>query len=97
MAANVAYTVVPGFTVTTEVDWDRYGHFDDGTPFGNWTKADKKNSRDGIVRFQRSFGSLYDLNGEARGDAAGLFVREQWLSNWVLVNSPPYRPRSRPC
>ncbi|BCG83486.1 porin [Mesorhizobium sp. 113-3-3] len=55
LAANVAYTIVPGFTVTTEVDWDHFGHFDDGTPFGNFTKADKKNSVGGIVRFQRSF------------------------------------------
>ncbi|TPJ82750.1 porin [Mesorhizobium sp. B2-6-2] len=55
LAANVAYTIVPGFTITTEVDWDHYGHFDDGTPFGNWTKADKKNSVGGIVRFQRNF------------------------------------------
>ncbi|RUU03464.1 porin [Mesorhizobium sp. USDA-HM6] len=55
LAANVAYTIVPGFTITTEVDWDHFGHFDDGTPFGNWTKADKKDSVGGIVRFQRSF------------------------------------------
>ncbi|RWM09649.1 MAG: porin [Mesorhizobium sp.] len=55
LAANIAYTIVPGFTITTEVDWDHFGHFDDGTPFGNWTKADKKNSVGGIVRFQRSF------------------------------------------
>ena len=55
LAANVAYTVVPGFTVTTEVNWDHYGHFDDGSLFGNWTKADKKNNWGGIVRFQRNF------------------------------------------
>ncbi|MGX5802204.1 porin [Bradyrhizobium sp. Arg314] len=55
LAANVAYTIVPGFTITTEVDWDHFGHFNDGTPFGNWTKADKKDSVGGIVRFQRSF------------------------------------------
>ncbi|WP_095090594.1 porin [Mesorhizobium sophorae] len=55
LAANVAYTIVPGFTITTEVDWDHFGHFDDGTPFGNFTKADKKDSVGGIVRFQRNF------------------------------------------
>ncbi|PBC01216.1 porin [Mesorhizobium sp. WSM3860] len=55
LAANVAYTIVPGYTITTEVDWNHFGHFDDGTPFGNWTKADKKDSVGGIVRFQRSF------------------------------------------
>ncbi|RWK26231.1 MAG: porin [Mesorhizobium sp.] len=55
LAANIAYTIVPGFTITTEVDWDHYGHFGDGTSAVNWTKADKKNSVGGIVRFQRSF------------------------------------------
>lgn len=55
MAANVAYTIVPGYTITTEVDWNHFGHFYDGTPFGNWTKADKKDSVGGIVRFQRNF------------------------------------------
>ncbi|TIQ34587.1 MAG: porin [Mesorhizobium sp.] len=55
LAANVAYTIVPGFTITTEVDWDHFGHFGDGTSAVNWTKADKKNSVGGIVRFQRSF------------------------------------------
>ncbi len=55
VAANVAYDIVPGFTVTGEVDYDHFGHFDDGTPFGNWTGATKKNSVGGIVRFQRSF------------------------------------------
>ena len=55
--ANVrpAYTIVPGFTVTTEVDWDHFGHFNDGTIYGNWTKAKKEDSIGGIVRFQRSF------------------------------------------
>ncbi|RAZ91207.1 porin [Mesorhizobium hawassense] len=55
LAANVAYTIVPGFTITTEVDWDHFGHFDDGTIYGNFTKADKKDSVGGMVRFQRSF------------------------------------------
>ncbi|MFA6155280.1 porin [Mesorhizobium sp.] len=54
IAANVAYTVVPGFTVTAEVDYlnaGKYGDFD----FNNWTKANKKSSLGGILRFQRSF------------------------------------------
>ncbi|RWE32505.1 MAG: porin [Mesorhizobium sp.] len=55
VAANVAYDVVPGLTVTAEVDYDHFGHFNDGTPFGNWTAADKKNSIGGLLRFQRSF------------------------------------------
>ncbi|WP_434721841.1 porin [Mesorhizobium sp. RIZ17] len=55
VAANVAYTAVPGFTVTAEVDYDHFGHFDDGTAFGNWTGANKKNSVGGILRFQRDF------------------------------------------
>ncbi|RWL80115.1 MAG: porin, partial [Mesorhizobium sp.] len=55
LAANVAYTVVPGFTVTAEVDWDHYGRFDNPSLYGNWTNADKKNSVGGILRFQRDF------------------------------------------
>ncbi|PBB98239.1 porin [Mesorhizobium sp. WSM3862] len=55
VAANVAYDVVPGFTVTAEVDWNHYGNFDTPTIYGNWTNADKKNSVGGILRFQRSF------------------------------------------
>ncbi|TIP53254.1 MAG: porin, partial [Mesorhizobium sp.] len=55
LAANVAYTIVPGFTITPEVDYFHYGRFGESTPFSNWTKADKKNSWGGIVRFQRNF------------------------------------------
>jgi len=55
VAANVAYDVVPGFTVTAEVDYDHYGEFNNPSVFGNWTNADKKNSVGGILRFQRSF------------------------------------------
>ncbi|MDG4898497.1 porin, partial [Mesorhizobium sp. WSM4976] len=55
VAANVAYTAVPGFTVTAEVDYDHYGHFGDPNVFGNWTNANKKNSVGGILRFQRDF------------------------------------------
>ncbi|AZV22895.1 MULTISPECIES: porin [unclassified Mesorhizobium] len=54
VAANVAYTIVPGFTITTEVDYLNAGKFDD-LDFNNWTKADKKSSVGGIVRFQRNF------------------------------------------
>ncbi|PWJ92901.1 porin-like protein [Mesorhizobium loti] len=54
IAANVAYTVVPGFTVTAEVDYLNAGKFDDAD-FSNWTKANKKSSLGGILRFQRSF------------------------------------------
>ena len=54
VAANVAYTVVPGFTVTAEVDYLNAGKFDDAD-FSNWTKANKKSSVGGILRFQRSF------------------------------------------
>ncbi|RWB78744.1 MAG: porin [Mesorhizobium sp.] len=54
VAANVAYTVVPGFTVTAEVDYLNAGKFDDAD-FNNWTKANKKSSLGGILRFQRNF------------------------------------------
>ena len=57
LAANVAYTAVPGFTITAEVDWDHYGNFGavPGSIYGNWTNADKKNSVGGMLRFQRDF------------------------------------------
>ena len=51
VAANVAYDVVPGFTVTAEID---YLHLGDDT-VSNWTNADKENSVGGMLRFQRSF------------------------------------------
>ena len=54
IAANVAYTVVPGLTVTAEVDYLNAGKFGDAD-FNNWTKANKKSSVGGILRFQRSF------------------------------------------
>jgi hypothetical protein len=54
VAANVAYTLVPGFTVTAEVDWVHDGKFGQGNNF-NWTNADKKNSVGGLLRFQRDF------------------------------------------
>ncbi|TPN76100.1 porin [Mesorhizobium sp. CU2] len=53
LAANVAYTVVPGLTVTAEVDWAHTDH----SLYGNWTGIDagKKNAVGGILRFQRDF------------------------------------------
>ncbi|MBZ9872713.1 porin [Mesorhizobium sp. BR1-1-9] len=56
VAANVAYDVVPGFTVTAEVDYLHAGRFDDaGFINPSFTPADKKNSVGGMLRFQRSF------------------------------------------
>jgi hypothetical protein len=55
VAANIAYSVVPGFTVTAEVDWDHDGKFGTGEYNRNWTNADKKNSVGGMLRFQRDF------------------------------------------
>ncbi|MER9946784.1 porin [Mesorhizobium sp. M0047] len=54
VAANIAYDVVPGFTVTAEVDYLNAGKFDDAD-FSNWTGATKKSSVGGLLRFQRSF------------------------------------------
>ncbi|RUT87156.1 MULTISPECIES: porin, partial [unclassified Mesorhizobium] len=50
-AANIAYDIVPGLTITAEVD---YLHVGDDT-VSNWTGADKENNIGGILRFQRSF------------------------------------------
>ncbi|OHV65153.1 porin [Mesorhizobium sp. LCM 4577] len=58
VAMNVAYTLIPDFTVTAEVDYDHCGDFGVGMvdPSNvNWTNADKNNSVGGILRFQRSF------------------------------------------
>ncbi|MER9138743.1 porin [Mesorhizobium sp. M0830] len=54
VAANIAYDVVPGFTVTAEVDYLNAGKFDDAD-FSNWTNADSKSNIGGMLRFQRSF------------------------------------------
>ncbi|RUV34489.1 porin, partial [Mesorhizobium sp. M7A.F.Ca.MR.148.00.0.0] len=51
IAANIAYDVVPGFTVTAEVDYVNAGSF----PASNWTGADDDSSIGGLLRFQRSF------------------------------------------
>ncbi|HEV2503322.1 MAG TPA: porin [Mesorhizobium sp.] len=55
IAANVAYEIVPGFTITPEVDFVHEGRFGKADYLNSWTKADKKNSLGGIVRFQRNF------------------------------------------
>ncbi|MER8857029.1 porin, partial [Mesorhizobium sp. M0757] len=58
VAANIAYDVVPGFTVTAEVDYLNAGSFDEADTNGtnhNWTNADKKSNFGGMLRFQRSF------------------------------------------
>ncbi|TIW69793.1 MAG: porin, partial [Mesorhizobium sp.] len=50
------YMVVPGFTVTAEVDYDRYGNFGVGPADPTTVKGTSKpNSVGGILRFQRSF------------------------------------------
>ncbi|MFB9981596.1 porin [Mesorhizobium kowhaii] len=54
VAANIAYDIVPGMTITAEVDYLNAGKFDDAD-FSNWTVADKKSSVGGLLRFQRSF------------------------------------------
>jgi len=54
VAANVAYQLVPGFTVTAEVDYVNEGNF--GEPgHVSWTGASDKDSIGGIIRFQRDF------------------------------------------
>ncbi|TPJ38641.1 porin, partial [Mesorhizobium sp. B2-7-1] len=54
LAANVAYTIVPGFSVITELDWAHNDHDNNGY---NWTNIapGKKNALGGFVRFQRDF------------------------------------------
>ncbi|TPM37434.1 porin [Mesorhizobium sp. B2-3-4] len=56
LAANIAYTVVPGFTITPEVDYQHVGS--GALDAGNvWAGAEngKKNVVGGIIRFQRDF------------------------------------------
>lgn len=55
IAANVKYTIVPGFHVTAEVDYVHEGAWSDANYLGSWTGADKKNSVGGLIRFQRDF------------------------------------------
>jgi hypothetical protein len=53
VAANVSYTIVPGFNVTAEIDYVNEGD----RSAGSWTgvPANKSDAIGGIVRFQRSF------------------------------------------
>ncbi|MER9206824.1 porin [Mesorhizobium sp. M0771] len=58
IAANIAYDVVPGFTVTAEVDYVNAGSIgeDGGTLNHNWTGiTDGDDAIGGMLRFQRSF------------------------------------------
>ena len=50
-AANIAYDVVPGLTVTAEVDYINVG--DDTV--SDWTDARQEDAIGGMLRFQRSF------------------------------------------
>jgi hypothetical protein len=54
VAANIAYDIVPGLTITAEVDYLHAGEFGEAD-FDNWTGADDEDSLGGILRFQRSF------------------------------------------
>ncbi|MDF3218159.1 porin [Mesorhizobium sp. M7A.F.Ca.CA.001.09.2.1] len=54
VAANLAYDVVPGFTVTAEVDYNHDGKFGQ-IDNRNWVGATKENSVGGLLRFQRDF------------------------------------------
>jgi hypothetical protein len=54
VAANVAYTLVPGFTITPEIDYQHVGS--GAIDAGNvWAGAEKKDAVGGIIRFQRDF------------------------------------------
>ncbi|MER8475090.1 porin [Mesorhizobium sp. M1163] len=54
IAANIAYDIVPGFTITAEVDYLNAGKFGEAD-FDNWTGADDDSNIGGVLRFQRSF------------------------------------------
>ncbi|WP_315919518.1 porin [Mesorhizobium sp. SP-1A] len=53
LAANIAYTVVPGLTITPEINWVHQGDFTPGMT--TWTGMRKENAVGGIIRFQRDF------------------------------------------
>ena len=55
VAVNVAHQLVPGFTVTAEVDYVNEGKFGKADYRGSWSGADKDSSVGGILRFQRDF------------------------------------------
>ncbi|OYR19588.1 porin, partial [Brucella thiophenivorans] len=52
IAANVAYQLVPGFTITPEVTYTRW---DSDHPAFADGRAYNKDAFGGIIRFQRSF------------------------------------------
>jgi hypothetical protein len=54
VAANVAYSVVPGFTVTAEVDYVNQSLANQAR-YGSWTGLEDKDAIGGIIRFQRNF------------------------------------------
>ncbi|TIS82006.1 MAG: porin, partial [Mesorhizobium sp.] len=59
IAANIAYDIVPGLTVTAEVDYVNAGKIDELDTRGtnhNWTGiTDGDDAIGGMLRFQRSF------------------------------------------
>ncbi|TPI80032.1 porin [Mesorhizobium sp. B2-8-9] len=60
IAANIAYDIVPGFTITAEVDYVNAGKIDEADTLGtnhNWTgiAAGDDDAIGGMLRFQRSF------------------------------------------
>ncbi|WP_054308827.1 porin [Mesorhizobium sp. 1M-11] len=55
VAVNVAHQLVPGFTVTAEVDYLNEGKRNDADFLGSWTGATDKSSVGGLIRFQRDF------------------------------------------
>ncbi|TIT81951.1 MAG: porin, partial [Mesorhizobium sp.] len=57
IAANIAYDIVPGFTVTAEVDYINAGTIGDADGLNhNWTGiTDGDDAIGGLLRFQRSF------------------------------------------
>ncbi|MFE0013858.1 porin [Mesorhizobium sp. NPDC059054] len=55
VAVNVAHQLVPGFTVTAEVDYVNEGKRGDADYLGSWTGASDESSIGGLIRFQRDF------------------------------------------
>ncbi|MCG7507477.1 porin [Mesorhizobium retamae] len=55
VAVNVAHQLVPGFTVTAEVDYVNEGKRGEADYLGSWTGASDESSIGGLIRFQRDF------------------------------------------
>lgn len=55
VAVNVAHEVVPGLTVTAELDYLNEGKRNEPDFLGSWTNADRKGSLGGILQIQRDF------------------------------------------